>query len=134
MSLLSPDVRPAIHIRDDFVLLSDRTQLQQIFMNLIGNAIKYADSERPEVEVGVDLGESDPVFYVRDNGPGIPEAMQDRIWGIFQTLQRTSGAGTGIGLAVVRKLVELRGGRAWVESDGVHGSTFRFTWPTGEAA
>lgn len=133
VSLLSPDVRPAIHIRDDFVLLSDRTQLQQIFMNLIGNAIKYADSERPEVEVGVDLGESDPVFYVRDNGPGIPEAMQDRIWGIFQTLQRTSGAGTGIGLAVVRKLVELRGGRAWVESDGVHGSTFRFTWPTGEA-
>ncbi|MEZ4375952.1 MAG: GAF domain-containing protein [Polyangiaceae bacterium] len=132
VSLLASDVHPEVRIRDDFVLLSDRTQLQQIFMNLIGNAIKHANTAEPKVEVGVELGGAEPVFYVRDNGPGIPESMQDRIWGIFQTLPSGGTSGTGIGLAVVRKLVELRQGRAWVESDGGRGSTFRFTWPSAE--
>ena len=69
-------------------------------------------------------------FFVSDNGPGIAPEFQDRIWGIFQTLEsRDKVEGTGIGLSVVKKIVETRGGRVWIESAPGEGSTFRFTWP-----
>ena len=69
-------------------------------------------------------------FAVADNGAGIAPEFHERIWGIFQTLEaRDKVEGTGIGLAVVRKIVESRGGRAWVESVPGEGATFRFTWP-----
>lgn len=82
------------------------------------------------VEIGVTREQEYHHFSVADNGPGIPPQYFDRIWQIFQTLSaRDKVEGTGIGLSVVRKLVESQGGRAWVESEVGSGTTFHFTWP-----
>ena len=104
--------------------------LQQVFMNLIGNALKYADRPDPVVRIQAHETGSFYEFTVADNGPGIPPEYQDKIWGIFQTLEaRDRVEGTGIGLSLVKKLVETNGGRAWVESAPGDGATFRFLWP-----
>jgi PAS domain S-box-containing protein len=112
------------------VLVTERVPLQQVFINLIGNALKYAEREDVHVEVRATTEGEFVRFEVSDNGPGIAPQFQDRIWQIFQTLApRDKVEGTGIGLSVVRKLVEARGGRAWVDSTPGKGSTFYFTWP-----
>lgn len=111
------------------VIHSAPLPLQQVFMNLIGNALKHAD--RPDPVVRVQARDAGPFveFSVADNGPGIPAEYHDRIWGMFQTLEaRDKVEGTGIGLSLVKKLVESQGGRAWVESSGGDGATFRFLW------
>ena len=113
-------------------LQAERVPLQQVFMNLIGNAIKYAHAHRPDVRVEVAWRDVEDTyeFSIRENGPGIAPEYQERIWGIFQTLApRDKVEGTGIGLSVVKKIVESRGGRAWVESGPGQGATFHFTWP-----
>ncbi|WP_438026698.1 GAF domain-containing protein [Sorangium sp. So ce233] len=122
------DVPPAI-------LRTYKVPLQQVLMNLITNALKHAGREDARVSV-VAREEGDRVeFSVSDNGPGIAPAFHEKVWGMFQTLQaRDKVESTGIGLAIVRKIVESRGGRAWVESDGKSGATFRFTWPKREGA
>jgi PAS domain S-box-containing protein len=111
-------------------MVTERLPLQQVFMNLIGNAAKYNTSPRPRVQItSGDLGAAFE-FSVADNGPGIAPEYHERIFGIFQTLQaRDKVEGTGIGLSLVKKLVESRGGRIWVESPPDGGATFRFTWP-----
>jgi len=119
-----PDVMP--------VFEAERVPLQQVFMNLIGNAVKHTRAVRPDAAVRVDWRDTGSTleFAVSDNGPGIAPQYHERIWSIFQTLEpRDRVEGTGIGLSVVRKIVETRGGRAWVESSPGHGATFRFTWP-----
>ena len=104
--------------------------LQQIFLNLVGNAFKYADRPDPTVTIEASDAGRFYEFSVADNGPGIPAQFHERIWGIFQTLEaRDKIEGTGIGLSLVKKLVEHQGGRAWVESETGQGATFRFTWP-----
>ena len=111
---------------------AERVPLQQVFMNLIGNAVKYARAAREDAVVAVDWRDADDAFEfsVTDNGPGIPPEFHERIWGLFQTLEpRDKVEGTGIGLAVVKKIVEKRGGRVTVESRVGDGATFRFTWP-----
>ncbi|HVL68639.1 MAG TPA: PAS domain S-box protein [Vicinamibacterales bacterium] len=112
------------------VIESPLAPLQQIFMNLIGNALKYNNSPEPVVRIAAaDAGEF-VEFSVSDNGPGIAPEYHERIWGIFQTLEaRDKVEGTGIGLSLVKKLVEGQGGRAWVESAPGDGATFRFLWP-----
>lgn len=104
--------------------------LQQIFLNLIGNALKYAG--RADAVVQIDARDAGRFveFRVSDNGPGIAAEYHDRIWGIFQTLEaRDKVEGTGIGLSLVKKLVEGQGGRAWVQSAVGNGAVFRFLWP-----
>jgi signal transduction histidine kinase len=109
---------------------TERVPLQQVFMNLIGNAIKYNRRPGARVEVAVEQQEHHYRFSVSDNGPGIAPQFRDRIWQIFQTLApRDKVEGTGIGLSVVRKIVEARGGQTWLESDVGKGTTFYFTWP-----
>ena len=101
-------------------------------MNLVGNAVKHARAERPDVRVRVAWRPTRGgyEFVVSDNGPGIAPEYHERIWGIFQTLQaRDKVGGTGIGLSVVRKIVETRGGEAWLESAPGEGAAFHFTWP-----
>jgi signal transduction histidine kinase len=114
------------------ILSSERIPLQQVFMNLIGNAIKYG--ERPDLRVTVTASDEGEFvrFVVGDNGPGIAPHFHDKVWQIFQTLApRDKVEGTGIGLSVVRKLVETRGGHTSLESQVGQGSRFSFTWPQG---
>jgi signal transduction histidine kinase len=101
-----------------------------VFQNLVGNAIKHAD--RPDVTVTVSVRDEDDYyeFSVSDNGAGIPPQFHSKVWEMFQTLQpRDRVEGAGMGLALVKKNVERRGGRAWLESEGAGGATFRFLWP-----
>lgn len=108
-----------------------RILLRQVFHNLLSNAVKYGAIGEPRVEIGA-VHESDGVwrFFVRDNGPGIAACYQSRIWEIFQTLQpRDDIESTGIGLSLVRKIIEQRGGEVGVESAPGNGACFFFTWP-----
>ncbi len=111
-------------------LRAERAPFQQIWMNLLGNALKHARRDGAEVRVRAQDRGGEWEFQVADNGPGIAPQYQQRIFGIFQTLaSRDRVEGTGIGLATVKKLVETEGGRVWVESQVGQGATFRFTWP-----
>jgi signal transduction histidine kinase len=109
----------------------DELQLQQLFQNLLSNAIKYRNpDEPPRVYVQAIQQGSHWEFAVRDNGIGIAPRHHDRIFQIFQRLHtRQESSGTGIGLAICRKIVERHGGRIWVDSELGEGSTFRFTLP-----
>ena len=112
------------------VLETDRVPLLQVLMNLIGNAIKHHD--RPDGQVKVSARDSGTwvEFRVEDDGPGIPAEFHERIFSMFQTLRpRDEVEGSGMGLAVVKNIVETRGGRIEVASAPACGSTFRFTWP-----
>jgi GAF domain-containing protein/CheY-like chemotaxis protein/two-component sensor histidine kinase len=115
------------------VLVTERVPLQQVFMNLVGNALKHAKRADPHVRVNVlDRGDTYQ-FSIQDNGPGIAPEYHQRIWGIFQTLEpRDTVEGTGIGLSVVKKIVESKRGSAWVEAQLGAGATFHFTWPKAE--
>jgi signal transduction histidine kinase len=107
-----------------------RMPLQQILMNLVGNAIKHHDKKKGHIEVTMEDGESYFTFAVRDDGPGIPAQFQDQIFKMFHTLKpRDQVEGSGMGLAMVRKNVEVFGGTLDLESSEGKGSVFRFTWP-----
>lgn len=113
-------------------LQTSAPRLRQLFSNLIGNAVKYMGSQsQPRIEIGVN--ENEPTFYqfhVRDNGMGIAQDYQDRIFRVFERGPQHNGTeGTGVGLAIVKKIVETAGGKIWLESEVGKGSTFYFTLP-----
>jgi PAS domain S-box-containing protein len=109
-------------------VMADETQLIQLFQNLIGNGIKYQKNGRPKVHVSAsENGGETYIFSVQDNGLGIDSQYFDKIFGMFQRLhKREEFAGTGIGLAICKKIVERHGSKIWVESQVGQGSTFRF--------
>ncbi|GAB3637146.1 hypothetical protein GCM10027422_27360 [Hymenobacter arcticus] len=118
-------------------LPTNRTQLHQVFSNLISNAIKYHDNPTAgTIRIGCeDLNDNFYRFSVQDDGPGIAPEYHERIFIIFQTLvERDALESTGVGLAIVKKIVERQGGRIWVESAEGEGATFLFTWPKKPAA
>jgi nitrogen-specific signal transduction histidine kinase len=121
----------AIHIESDLPTVdTDPTRITQVFQNLLSNAIKYMD--KPQGRIAVACAEQDACwqFRVSDNGPGIEAKDFERIFKLFQTLgPRDDSESTGIGLTVAKKIVELYGGRIWVESELSQGSTFFFTFP-----
>lgn len=122
VKFIYPDRLPKIY--------SERVALEQTLGNFISNAIKYNDSENPMVEIGFKDADMYWQFSVKDNGPGIHESYHDKIFVIFQTLNaRDKIESTGVGLAIVKKLVEDKGGKVWLESKPGEGSTFYFTWP-----
>jgi len=111
-------------------IVADEPQMTQLFQNLIGNALKFHGVEAPRVEISAAKEGTDWMFSVRDNGIGIDPQYKDRIFEIFQRLHtREEYSGTGIGLAIAKKIVQRHGGRIWVDSEPGKGTTFRFTIP-----
>lgn len=111
-------------------VVADKNQLAQVFQNLIGNAIKFQGEETPVIDVSAQLSGGFAEFTVRDNGIGFDAKHADRIFVLFQRLNsREKYEGTGIGLAICKKIVERHGGRIWAESQIGKGSTFHFTIP-----
>jgi signal transduction histidine kinase len=108
---------------------SEFAQLSQVFQNLIGNSIKYRSKQPPRIHVGVSEGPDDWTFSVTDNGLGIDPQYHDQVFRIFRRLHGREYPGTGIGLALAKRIVERHAGRIWVESQVGHGSTFKFTLP-----
>lgn len=114
-------------------LVSDSTQLMQLFQNLIGNAIKFRQPEQtPKIHISVERTEEAWLFGIQDNGIGIDPQFFDRIFVIFQKLHtRDEYAGSGMELAICKKIVECHRGQIWVESELGQGTTFYFTLPVG---
>lgn len=112
------------------VVQADLGQLTQLFQNLIGNGIKYCESSPPEIHIGVESKGHEWQFSVSDNGIGIDPKFHDRIFGIFKRLHgRGEYSGTGIGLAICKRIVDRLAGKLWIESEEGQGSTFYFTVP-----
>jgi len=119
---------PVVHV--------DRLRIAEVIQNLLSNAIKFmGDQPRPTIEIGTQGMDTDgkPIFYVRDNGIGIESKFHDRIFGLFNRLDPTV-EGTGIGLTLVKRIIENHGGHIWVESELGRGATFLFTLPTPDKA
>ena len=131
IELMAPPRETTIRVAPDMpTVRAEKVPLQQVFMNLIGNAIKHTGKENPQIEIS--WAEAGPFieFSVGDNGQGIAQQYHERIFGIFQTLEaRDKVEGTGIGLSVVQKIVDAKGGRVWVESQVGKGARFKFLWP-----
>jgi PAS domain S-box-containing protein len=113
-------------------VMADESQLVQLFQNLISNAIKFRTEKTPHIHISVECTEDTATFAISDNGMGIDSAYLDKIFVIFQRLDGHTFPGTGIGLAICKKIVERHGGRIWVESESGEGSTFYFTIPLKE--
>ena len=128
--IVKPDNADLIIKNELPILYTDRTRLSQVFSNLIGNAFKYNDKNNIEVIISSFESTDGYTFSVKDNGPGIEPQYHERIFIIFQTLNRRDDVeSTGVGLAIVKKIVEDCGGKVWVESELGKGADFKFFWP-----
>jgi signal transduction histidine kinase len=120
------------HVKDELPRVKgDKNRIRQVLQNLISNAISYmGDEENPKIEVGYSsCDDKQCQLYVRDNGIGIEKEYQDQIFNIFTRLKDIDTKGTGVGLSIVKKVVEHHGGKIWIESEKGKGATFWFTLP-----
>jgi signal transduction histidine kinase len=131
VALLSPPAGFDLRISPQFSEVRvPRMPLQQVLMNLVGNAIKHHDKKQGHIDITVENNGDHYAFAVKDDGPGIPAQFHDQIFMMFQTLKpRDQVEGSGMGLAMVRKNIEICGGTLKLESEEGKGSTFSFTWP-----
>lgn len=120
-----------INVRPLLKADADASLLRQVWMNLLSNAIKYSGKkENPVIEIGSERLEKETLFYVKDNGTGFNMVYADKLFGVFQRLHnRNEFEGTGIGLAIVQRIVTKHGGRVWAEAKPGEGATFYFTLP-----
>jgi chemotaxis family two-component system sensor kinase Cph1 len=114
------------------VVAGDAEILTKVLKHLIGNAVKYCGTSHPSIHISSRRQNLEWVFSVHDNGPGIDEAFQRRIFGVFKRLHGNENPGTGLGLAFCKKAIEWHRGRIWVESAPGEGSTFYFTLPSAD--
>jgi PAS domain S-box-containing protein len=133
-SMLSKEIVPEncnVKIPEELPIFdTEMVAFEQVFSNLISNSIKYNTSEHPEIEICFDSIGPYYKFSVKDNGPGIAAEFHEQIFTIFQTLQpRDKIESTGVGLAIVKKIINEKSGDVWVESELGEGATFHFTWP-----
>jgi signal transduction histidine kinase len=120
-----------IRIQSDLpIVYGDRVRLVEVIQNLMDNSAKYANPQStPCIEIGVKKSDQQrTTFFVRDNGIGIDPQFHERIFGLFNKLD-TQAEGTGVGLTLVRRIIEVHGGHIWVESELGQGATFYFTLP-----
>jgi two-component system sensor kinase FixL len=131
ISIIAPPENIEVIVEDKLpVIVCERTHIVQIFQNLLSNAVKYMDKPKGQIKVGYNEDDNFWKFSIADNGPGIQQKYFEKIFKIFQTLSPHKGIeSTGIGLSIVKKLVELNNGGVWVESEVGRGSTFFFTLP-----
>ena len=131
--LLAPPDNISIVVKTKLpAVWGDKTRFIQIFQNLIGNSIKYMDKEKGEIEISCTRKKSDWEFSIRDNGPGIDAKYHEKIFQIFQTLHaRDEIESTGIGLTLVKKIINMYSGKIWLESKEGKGTTFFFNLPNG---
>jgi len=122
-AIVTSDKLPTVAAEEVLVL--------QLFQNLISNSIKYKSAETPKIHVWAEKVDEGWLFAVRDNGIGIDPEDTERVFGMFKRLHGSNIPGSGIGLAICKKVVERQGGRIWVESEAGRGSTFKFTLPSG---
>ncbi len=108
------------------IICCNKFRLQQLFQNLLNNALKYNDKEKGWIKIGCEEKEKFWQFYIADNGPGISKKYHEKIFKIFQTLDNKKES-TGVGLSIVKKIVDLCGGKIWIESQEGLGTTFFFT-------
>ncbi len=128
-------LRVAVSLQPNLpAVYGDPQRLTEALQNLIDNAAKFMGGQpNPQIEIGYEGDENGlSIFFVRDNGMGIPNELQGRIFGLFEKLDSRS-EGTGIGLAIVKRIIEVHGGRIWVQSEMGKGSTFFFTLPKKES-
>jgi|GEM_PF-6917134 len=118
---ISYEVLPAVRMRESHLL--------QVLQNLIGNSLKYSGDEAPQIRIYSEIRNGLLTFLVKDNGMGIPAEFHERAFLVFKRLHGTNLPGTGIGLALCKRVVEYYGGRIWIESEGHGGATFLFTPP-----
>jgi signal transduction histidine kinase len=137
LAMLRPQIEARgieIHIDDNLegvYIYGERKRLNQVMDNLLANAVKYMgiDNPAPHIDIGAENRNGQTVFFVRDNGIGIDERYHDKIFQIFERLpaaKKVSG-GTGIGLTIVKRIVEYHGGKVWLTSKPLEGATFFFT-------
>ena len=133
INLLDPLPGIAVTLGDDMPTLhTQRLPLQQVFQNLLSNALKYHDKAEGHIHVGVRGCDGGHAFSVADDGPGIAPKYHEKIWTLFQTLEAQDKAdNTGVGLALVKKIVEAQGGTVGVTSEEGRGAMFHFVWPSG---
>lgn len=130
MAIAEKNVKLTIHYDQLPKILADRSQMVQLFQNLVSNAIKFVDTDAPLVEIGCVEKKGEKAFFVKDNGIGIDEKFKEKIFEMFHRLHtREEFEGTGIGLATCKRIVDRHGGMLWVESEKGKGSTFFFTFP-----
>jgi PAS domain S-box-containing protein len=131
MDMVAPDEGIKISVESKLPIIeADRTRISQVFQNLLSNAVKYMDKSQGIIKVDCVEDGKFWKFSVSDNGPGIEEKDFERIFKMFQTLQaRDEYESTGVGLTLIKKIIELYGGRIWIESELGRGSTFFFTLP-----
>jgi two-component system CheB/CheR fusion protein len=125
------ELKAVFHISNLPVLPNTRrTQMVQLMQNLVGNALKYHGTNRPEIEISATENEKEITFCVKDNGIGFDKKYAERIFVIFQRLHSKSEySGTGIGLSICKKIIEIHGGKIWVDSESGKGSSFYFSLP-----
>jgi two-component system sensor kinase FixL len=131
IDMVAPPDNITVEVEPELPIVEyEKTSIVQVFQNLLSNAVKYMDKPQGRIRIGCAEEGDFWVFSVADNGPGIEEKHFERIFRIFQTLApRDQFESTGIGLTVIKKIIELHGGKIWVESEVGQGSTFFFTLP-----
>jgi signal transduction histidine kinase len=135
IDLLAPPSNMTVTIENPLpTVITEPTRIQQVFQNLISNAIKYMDKPEGKIRIACSAEGKQWKFSVSDNGPGIKQQHFEKIFQLFQTLApRDRVESSGVGLALVKKIVEMYGGHVWIESAVGEGSTFFFTLPRASA-
>ena len=129
---LHPDREMALKIGQTPAPWGDGALLRQVYSNLLGNAVKFTQGRNPAViEAGSCVQDNETVYYIRDNGIGFDIKFYDKLFGVFQRLHSEEEyRGTGIGLALIKRIINRHGGRVWAEGEVDMGATFYFTLPT----